>query len=163
MLIYLDVLPGIEHIMFTTGRWKRFRVTVFILGNLDLKYKSSHLYEPHREKTYLLTCASNEDSNQPRIRAVWSESSLSAWRNCIFGFPKCAQWLLWSDCVNAQTDLNIRGAHMFEGAFSRVVAHIACIWVTASERFLQTCGQGVSRPVCTSVHSDQGLCCSFTE
>ena len=35
-----------------------------------------------------------------RIRAVWSESSLSAWESF-------AQWRFWSDCANAQADLNI--------------------------------------------------------
>ena len=29
-----------------------------------------------------------------RVRAAWYESSLSTWRNCILGYPKCAQWIL---------------------------------------------------------------------
>ena len=32
---------------------------------------------------------------------------------CILGYPKCAQLRFWSDCANAQADLNLRGAHMF--------------------------------------------------
>ena len=38
-------------------------------------------FDPHREKTYLLICAPNEDSDQlalPRECADWSESSLGA-------------------------------------------------------------------------------------
>ena len=43
------------------------------------------LKEPQLQKTHHLTCAPNVDSNQPlhpRI-AVWSESSLPAWRNFV--------------------------------------------------------------------------------
>ena len=43
-----------------------------------------------------------------RIRAFWSESSLSAWRNCILGYPKGVKGRFRSDCANAQADLNLR-------------------------------------------------------
>ena len=36
----------------------------------------------HYENKYLLTCASDEDSNFLRISAVWSEYSLAAWSEC---------------------------------------------------------------------------------
>ena len=58
------------------------------------------------------------------IRAVWSESSLSAWRKLfILGYPIFAQWGFWSDWANAQADLNLHWMHMFEGTFSDVEAH----------------------------------------
>ena len=38
-------------------------------------------YEPHRDKTNKMACAPSKDSDQPGIPPVWSESSLSAWRN----------------------------------------------------------------------------------
>ena len=31
---------------------------------------------------------------------------------CILGYLNCAQWRFWSDCANAQADLNLRWAHM---------------------------------------------------
>ena len=37
--------------------------------------------EPQHVKTYNRIFAPNENSNQPAHRAVWSESSFSAWRN----------------------------------------------------------------------------------
>ena len=45
------------------------------------RYRECIVYDPQWAKTYLLTHAPNEDSDQLRMRAAWSESSLSAWRN----------------------------------------------------------------------------------
>ena len=42
----------------------------------------------------------------------------------ILGYPKGAQWRFWSDCANAQSDLNLRWAHMSTGTFSNVPTHI---------------------------------------
>ena len=42
-----------------------------------------------------------------RIRTFVSMKKL-----CILGYPKCAQWRFWSDCANAQADLNLRWAHI---------------------------------------------------
>ena len=39
-----------------------------------------------------------------------------------FGYPECAQWIIWSDCANAQADLNLCWAHMQEDTFSDVAA-----------------------------------------
>ena len=66
-----------------------------------------------REKTLSLTCASNEDSDQPAcprslisLRCLHKET-LHPWKS------------------NAQADLNLRWAHMSEGMFSEVVAKIS--------------------------------------
>ena len=37
---------------------------------------------------------------------------------------KCAQWRFWSDCANAQADLNFLWAHISESTFSDVAAQI---------------------------------------
>ena len=56
-----------------------------------------------------------------RIRAVWSESSLSTWRNVAsLAIQKREQWRFWSDYATAQADLNLRRAHMNQGTFSDV-------------------------------------------
>ena len=47
---------------------------------------------------------------------------------CILGDPKCAQWRFWSDCANAQADLNLRWAHMSEGTFSDDTAYFNVIF-----------------------------------
>ena len=47
-------------------------------------------------------------------------------KRCILrlGYPKCGKWRFWSDCANAQADLNLRLTHMFEGTFSDVAVHL---------------------------------------
>ena len=78
--------------------------------------------EPQRQKTYLLTCAASEDSDQPahsHICAVWSESSLDAFLDSQrYKVSSCGQRRLWSDCADAQADLSLRWAHMSEDTFS---------------------------------------------
>ena len=45
------------------------------------------------------------------------------WRNVVsLVYPNCAQGRFWSDCANAQSDLNLRWAHLSEDPFSDVVA-----------------------------------------
>ena len=70
------------------------------------------LYGPKREKTYLLRWSPKEDSNPLCIRAVWSEFLLPARRHFVsLAIQKSAQWRFWSDCANAQADLNLRWTH----------------------------------------------------
>ena len=45
-------------------------------------------------------------------------------KHCILGYPKCAQWRFWSDCANAQSDLNLRWANISGCTFSKVPPHI---------------------------------------
>ena len=48
------------------------------------------------------------------IRPVWSESSLSAWRELawVLSYPLSAKGRLWPDWADAQADLSLRWAHM---------------------------------------------------
>ena len=81
--------------------------------------------ELKREKTYLLTCASNEDSNQPaHPRSLIRVFIVRMRKLFILGYPKWAQWRIRSDCVNAQADLNLRLAHISEVMFSDVATHM---------------------------------------
>ena len=57
-------------------------------------------YEPQREKTYLLTCAPSEDSNQ----LVGSCSLIRVFvvrmkKFCIHDYRKCAKWRFWSESL----------------------------------------------------------------
>ena len=56
---------------------------------------------------------------------------------CNSAILKCAQWRFWSDCANAQADLNIRWVHMYKGSFSEFAAHFACLFFmkVMDERF----------------------------
>ena len=82
-------------------------------------------YEPQREKTYPLTCAPTEDSNQPaHPRSLIRAFVVRMKKLCILGYPKSAQRRFRSDCANAQSDLNLRWAHVSEGTFSDVTDHI---------------------------------------
>ena len=59
------------------------------------------------------------------IRPIWSESSLSAWRNL---GPLASHWAHsedWSDCADAQTDLSLRWAHMSFYWFCHEVAQLS--------------------------------------
>ena len=83
------------------------------------------LFDAQHQKTYLRTWAPIEDTNQPahpccliRIFVVSME------KLGILGYPKYALWRFWSDRVNAQADLNLRWAHMFEGTFSDVAVYL---------------------------------------
>ena len=67
--------------------------------------------EPQNQETFFRACAPIEIQISLRIRAVWSESSLSAFWIATF---------LHADNENpdAQADLNLRWAHVSEGRFS---------------------------------------------
>ena len=55
-----------------------------ILTSFDTiqKYNQTALtYEPPHAKTNKMTCAPSKDADQPDHPPVWSESSLSVWRN----------------------------------------------------------------------------------
>ena len=41
---------------------------------------------------------------------------------CILGYPKCTQRRFWSDCINAQADINLHWAQMSDGMFSDLAA-----------------------------------------
>ena len=55
---------------------------------------------------------------------VWSVFIVCMTKLCIHCYLKCAQWRFWSDCANAQSDLNLRWAHMSEGTFSEIATQI---------------------------------------
>ena len=98
---------------------------------LKIKKKKNILNFSHFKKTYLLTCAPNEDSNHPaharnRIRAFIVRMK----KLCILGYPKCAQWRFWSACANAQADLNLRWAHMSACTFSDIAAHVTTLAIS---------------------------------
>ena len=64
------------------------------------------------------------------IRAVWSESSPGAFlHNHECKVSSWGQRRFWSDCANAQADLNLRWAHNSEGTISNVVAHNIYIYI----------------------------------
>ena len=55
--------------------------------------------EPQREKTYLLTCALKEDSDQPaHPRSLIRVFVVRMMKLCILGCPNCAQSRFLSDC-----------------------------------------------------------------
>ena len=88
------------------------------------------IYEPPREKTHLLISAPNEDSNQPAHPCSLTRVfDIRLKKLCILVYPNCAQWRCWSDCANAQADLNLRWAHRSEGTFSDVAAHMCSLFV----------------------------------
>ena len=61
------------------------------------------------------------------IHPVWSESSLSAWRNIGFLASNWAHSEDWSDLEVAQADLSLSWAHMTFCWFCHVVAHFLLV------------------------------------
>ena len=55
---------------------------------------------------------------------------------CLLGYPKCAQWRFWSDCANAQSDLNLRWALMSVrcGLRGKSCSRSIKMWVAACVR-----------------------------
>ena len=89
-----------------------------------------YLFEPWREKTYLLTCAPNKDSNQPaHPRSLTRVFVIRIKKLCIIGYTKYANTKY---CANAQADLNLRWAHMSDGTFSYVAARNRLNQITSS-------------------------------
>ena len=89
-----------------------------------LVYKES-IRSPRAWESYLLTCAPNEDSNQlahpHSLIRVFVEEILHPWLQV---YKKYAKRRFWSDCANAQADLNFRQAHVSDGTFYDVSAYI---------------------------------------
>ena len=111
-----------------------FGASFIIVSTSDvIKISLTTFYEPQRQTTYLLTCAPNENSDQPAhprsLIRVFAVHRKKLW---IIGYPLCALWRFLSDCANAQADLNLPWAHMSEGTFSDVAARIYIIHITSN-------------------------------
>ena len=93
-------------------------VVVFFICSFCFRKRMSHNL---RKRTFPLVSPTKTQISL-RSRAVWSESSLSAGRNCILRYPESAHWRFWSDCANAQADLNLHWAHMPKSTLPYVAA-----------------------------------------
>ena len=79
----------------------------------------------HNVKKYTFVHLRSEKTQiRLRIREVWSVFVFSMKKVYTLGYQKCAQWRFWSDCANAQADLNLRLAHRSNGTLSDVVAQL---------------------------------------
>ena len=97
--------------------------------------------EPKYQKKY-----PNEDSNFPAIPRGLIRVLVGRMKKlCNSGLPKCAQWRFWSDCANAQSDLNIRWVIMSDGTLAHVAAQN-----TGGNHFLKFC---IRKRVIISYHN----------
>ena len=100
-----------------------FRVVMLFFSGLHQSFQQKHNWAATWQNQQI-ECAPIEDSDQPGIRPVWSESSL------------CAQWVAkdpsfldadskdWSDWVDAQAGLSLGWAHThFVGFVVRFLSH----------------------------------------
>ena len=137
---------------------------------ISLKKRRKNESEPHCEKTYLLPCAPNEEWDQPahprsQIRVfVGSMKKL-----CILGYPKCAQRRFWSDCANAQSDLNLRWAHIsaqidhtLEIGYPLLLTNKNLVHVMKKAPCRRS-GHRRHRSACAVARADQGLRSPHTE
>ena len=97
----------------------RYRI-LYVTNELSRNVRT----EPKR--TFWHERAPNGKLNQPaHLRSLIRVFALCAKKLCIFGYPRCAQWRFWSDCANAQADLNLRWAHDDDGTFYYVAVQIS--------------------------------------
>ena len=90
-----------------------------------------------------LTLAADICAHQ-RLRSAcaseqFDQSTLPAWRNCVLGYPKCAQWRFWSNWANAQADLDLHWARMTEDAFFDVASNqdLFSLWAQSLKKKTQ--------------------------
>ena len=104
-----------------------------------------------------------------RIRAVWSESSLGAFRiakDANLFLHVRGQWRLWSDCADAQADLSLRWEHTPEGGFSLVATQMS-MRQNMRAKLSEDVSSGICvrrrpRSACSSTQSDHNLRCPLT-
>ena len=112
--------------MFLTT--ERIRPAV-LEGTLSLT--SFNMHGTATSKTYLQTCATSEDSDQP----VHLRNLIIIFSLCAFKIAKEAKFFYgdnedWSDYADAHTNLCIGCAHMSEGMFSNVAVQFEMLLVT---------------------------------
>ena len=77
---------------------------------------------PQREKRTFWYVLPTMTQISLRFCTVWSVFLVRVKKLCIPVYPKCVQWRFWSDCANAQADLNLRWAHtFFSGQSNRIM------------------------------------------
>ena len=124
VVVYFDtslcerVLNQLMFSLLLTNNIVRKKVGLMYMWTTYL-YKSCNI-----RKLYLLTCVSSEDSDQPSH----THSLIRIFTRCILDsqgcqVSSCRQWRL---CRCADKDLSLCWAHMLEGTFSHVAAHILC-------------------------------------
>ena len=138
---------GLNESLYHTG-WMYRLIWVFaghtglIVGFVVrwLSYRK-HMSHTMRKCTFL-TCAPKEDSNQPAHPCIVCIKKLST-----LSYPIYTQWRFWSDCANAQSDLNLRCAHMPKGTFSDTASHTMNmqLYLLRNERLLS---QAIRRNKC---------------
>ena len=86
------------------------------------------------KKTYLVrTCASSKDLHS-HIRESDQNLHWAHFDDQWCKVSSCGQRRLWSDCADAQADLSLLCAHMSEGKFSHVIAHLVAFMPRKLER-----------------------------
>ena len=90
----------------------------------DYPFNKHYIGTLTRENVPSDMCAQHWLKSTVYSRSLIKVFFVSMKKHCILGYPKCAQWRFRSDCAKAQSDLNLRLAHMSEGTFSDVVPHL---------------------------------------
>ena len=76
----------------------------------DVKHVKSSRWAKNISICHLLKfLPTSESSNQPaHLHSLTGVFLVHMKKLCILGFSKCALWRFWSDCMNAQADLNLQ-------------------------------------------------------
>ena len=81
-------------------------------------------YELQHKKIYFPTCTPNKDTNQPAHLYSLSTAFIVRMKKlCILFYTKCPKWRFWSECTNAEADLNLCWVCMPKCKFSDATPH----------------------------------------
>ena len=80
---------------------------------------------------------------------VWTVFVVRMMKLGILGYLSCAQGRFWSGCANAQADLNLRWAHMYEATLPDVAVQIICNFLCSSIYGMASCCAETINAVCS--------------
>ena len=108
-------------------RWGcRSRLTNRILQKIKLQTLDKQMCRNVRKRTFWHVRSTK--TKQPLYsRCLITVFVVRMKKLCTLGCPKRAQWRFWSDCANAQADLNLRWAHVSCFRTFRLVCRLSSV------------------------------------
>ena len=104
---------------------------------------SPHIFVLQHQKKNLLTCAHNENSDQPaHPRSLIRVFVVRMMKRCIIGYPKCAQWRFWSESSlgsHTRRFVFCRCYQMNHLFFSFMYLYLCLLKLPFRPRCVQTC------------------------
>ena len=121
------LILALEHTIIFVGIPKYISVNnILLVQSTNMRAISWQNHQNHLCTQWRLRSA--WASAQSDHRPVWSETSLSSWRNLGFLATHWAHSEDWSDWADAKANLNLRWAHRLFCWFCHAAAHHEKVW-----------------------------------